>query len=79
MNNIALRKYIQMFELLDLETKLELLAKLTDNINRTFKKPKRDKTELLDSLCGSWDDIDDAIIDEIYNSRTTSNREIELD
>ena len=57
MKDIVLNKYVRMFELLDMEAKLKLLTQLTENINKTFKKPEKDKNELLEALCGSWKDI----------------------
>lgn len=79
MENFVLDKYMRMFDLLDIEAKLELLTRLTDNINKSFKKPKKNKEALLDALCGTWSDVDDSIIDDIYSSRTISDRQIDLD
>lgn len=79
MEEIVLNKYIRMFDLLDLEAKLELLARLSENVHHSFKKPKRNKDDLLESISGSWSDVDDRIVDDIYNSRTISKREIDLD
>ncbi len=79
MEEVILNKYVRMFDLLDIETKLELLARLSDNVNKTFREPKKNKSELLESISGSWSTIDDSIIDEIYSSRTISEREIDFD
>jgi hypothetical protein len=68
-----------MFDLLDIEAKLELMARLSENINQTFRRPEKNKNDLLESLSGSWTDVDDNIIDDIYASRTVSEREINLD
>lgn len=43
------------------------------------EKTKKDKNILLESLCGAWSDVDDGIVDEIYNLRTSSDRKIDLD
>jgi hypothetical protein len=79
MSEIVLNKYIRMFDLLDLEAKLELLARLSENVNRSFKSPRDDKHALLESLSGSWEDVDDSIVDEIYSSRTTSDKGIDFE
>lgn len=79
MEKIIMNNYIRMFDLLEIENKIELLARLSDNVNKTFRKPKKDKNELLESISGAWADIDDDIVDDIYNSRTFSSREIDLD
>jgi hypothetical protein len=55
------------------------LARLSENVNRSFKHPKDDKHALLESLSGSWEDVDDSVIDEIYSSRTTSDKEIDFE
>ena len=68
-----------MFDLLNMEAKLELLARLSENVHRSFNKPNKDKSELLESLSGSWSDVDENIVDEIYNSRTISDRNIDFD
>lgn len=68
-----------MFNFLEIESKIELLARLTDNVNKTFRKSKKDKNELLESVSGAWATVNSDIVEEIYRSRTTSNREINLD
>lgn len=79
MKEIVVDKYVRMFDLLNIEAKIDLLAKLTENIKNTFKKAGRDKKMLLESLNGSWQDIDESIVSEIYQSRTTSHREVDFD
>lgn len=71
---MVLEKYVSMFDLLNIETKIALLARLSDNLNQSFRKTKRDKKELFESLAGSWADVDDSIVEDIYNSRTYSER-----
>jgi hypothetical protein len=79
MNPLFLDKYMRMFDLLDIEAKLELMTKFSENISQTFKQSRKDKTELLESLSGSWADVDNSIVDDIYNSRTLSDKGINLD
>ena len=79
MDNFIVNRYIRMFESLDVEVKLELLSKLSESIKSSFKKSNENKNDLLEELAGSWSDIDDGIVDEIYRSRTMSTREISLD
>jgi hypothetical protein len=78
MNPLFLDKYMRMFDLLDIEAKLELMTKFSENISQTFKQSRKDKTELLESLSGSWADVDNSIVDDIYNSRTLSDKGINL-
>lgn len=79
MEDFVFNRYIRMFDLLDVETKLELLAKLTENINKSFKRQTTDKYKLLDTLCGAWGDVDDGIVEDIYHARTTSDKAINFD
>ncbi len=78
MEEVIINRYLKMFDLLDIETKLELLVRLSDNVNRSFKRAEKDKADLLDSISGSWSDVDDRIVEEIYTARTLSNREVDL-
>lgn len=79
MDNIVVNSYLSIFDRLDLDSKLALLAGLTENIRASISAPKTDKTKLLYELAGSWSDVDEGIIDEIYISRTVSERDITFD
>jgi len=80
MENFIISRYLKMFEALTIEVKLELLSKLTENIKSSFKQPETNKEQLLDELCGAWNDIDEEkMIKDIYESRTISNKVISLD
>lgn len=80
MENLIISKYVKLFELMSLESKIELLSKLADSIKSEFSGEKEpDKKELSRELFGAWADIDDDITEIIYSSRTTSDRDINLD
>ena len=81
MNNITISKYIKLFEPLSLELKIELLSALTDSIKKGLVKKEKevDKEKLGRELFGAWADVDDDITAIIYDSRTTSDREINFD
>ena len=72
---------MRMFDSLELKDKLEMLSQMTENIKKSIEEPKPpvDKMALLEELCGSWADMDDKVIQEIYGRRTISDREINLD
>jgi len=57
MDNSIISKYTQLFDTLGLETKLELLSRLTASIQKGFKK--NENPNLLDEIAGSWSDVDD--------------------
>ena len=73
-------KYMKLFELMSLELKIELLSRLADSIKSGYAGDREpDKKELSRELFGAWADMDDDITEIIYSSRTTSDREINLD
>ena len=73
-------KYVKLFELMSLELKIELLSRLADSIKSGYSEDREpDKKELSRELFGAWADMDDDITELIYSSRTTSDREINLD
>lgn len=79
MKNPSIDMYVKLFDVLDMEAKLELLARLSDNIKHSFHKKPRDKQALLEGLAGAWEEVDDSLVEEIYAARTVSSREINLD
>ena len=73
-------KYMKLFELMSLELKIELLSRLADSIKSGYAGDREpDKKELSRELFGALADMDDDITELIYSSRTTSDREINLD
>ncbi|NBB88176.1 MAG: hypothetical protein GVX96_00105 [Bacteroidetes bacterium] len=65
---------------MSLELKIELLSRLADSIKSGYSGDREpDKKELSRELFGAWADMDDDITELIYSSRTTSDREINLD
>ena len=81
MENLIVSKYMRMLEPLAMEVKLELLSKLTENVKSNFLNTAStvNKENLLEELSGSWKDVDENIIGEIFQSRTTSNKLIDLE
>lgn len=81
MENLVLSYYMKLFESLSIDSKLALLSALTENVRKNLKRDEeKSKLELLSELAGSWSDIDDeALIKNIYNDRTHSDRAINFD
>ena len=80
MENYIVSRYLKLFEALTMEVKLELLAKLTESVKHSFKKPKPDKNVLLEQLYGAWSEVDEEnMIDSIYSTRTISEKNISFD
>ena len=66
---------------LSTESKLEILSELTEDLKANFNTDKKeDKKALLEKLSGAWKDdpvLDsDELIEDIYNSRTISDKNI---
>jgi hypothetical protein len=80
MENVILSKYERLFDSLSLELKIELLSRLTESIKNSLPtKEKSNKEELLHELYGSWSEMGEDLTKVIYDSRTISDREINLD
>jgi len=81
MENLIVSKYMRLIEPLSMEAKLELLSKLAENVktNLADKSPAVDKEKLMEELSGSWKDMDDNIIEEIFRNRANSQKEISLE
>ena len=81
MENVAVNKLMRLINPLSLESKLEILTKLSLELKLEYNKARiASKQEAkLDALFGAWKDMDDMVIDEILMSRTTSNRSISFD
>lgn len=79
MENFIISRYWQMIEPLEIEVKLELIARLTESIKHGFKKSDEEKPKLLDELFGAWGDMDEELINDLYKSRSISDKEISFD
>lgn len=80
MENILLTSYMNPFKALSLESRLELLAQLTESIKTEVSlKSSTQKGELLDELFGAWADTDEGMTAKIYESRTSSDRTFTFD
>jgi len=79
MENLIVDRYMRLIEPLPFEIKLELISKIFENIKTNINKPGVSKDKLLDELYGSWEDVDDSIVEDILTRRTISEKEINLD
>lgn len=79
MENLIVERYMRLIEPLPFEIKLALISKIFENLKTNIGRPEVSKDELINELYGSWDDVDDSIIEDIYSRRTISEREINLD
>lgn len=79
MDNSIVNRYMKLIEPLAFNLKLELLSRLSRSLKSNLVKHPEDKEKLLDELAGSWSDVDDNLIKSIYDSRSSSDKEIDLD
>lgn len=79
MDNTIVNRYMKLIEPLAINLKLELLSRLSESLKNNFVKQSQDKEKLLEELSGSWSDVDDDVLKDIYNSRSNSDKEIGLD
>jgi len=79
MENIAVSRLMRLINSLSIESKLEILSKLSDNLKKTFNTEKTTKENLLDDLFGSWSDMSDSVSKDIFESRTNSDRDLSFD
>lgn len=81
MSNAVLNNYVRLFESLPIDTRLSLLTALTESLRSSFTLPSEHrKRELFNRLAGAWSDVDgDAMIEDIYERRTISDRDLSFD
>jgi hypothetical protein len=79
MEALIINKLMRLITPLTTELKLELLSKISSDLKTNFKSNKTEKEVLLEELCGAWSDMDDNLEKEIMESRTISERVIDLD
>ena len=79
MDNTIVNRYMKLIEPLAINLKLELLSRLSQSLKSNFVKQPQDKEKLLEELSGSWSDVDDDVLKDIYKSRSSSDKEIGLD
>lgn len=76
-----LDNYVRLFESLPVDTRLSLMAALTDSLRTSLNQgASARKRELFTQLAGAWSDVDDqAMIEDIYSSRTISDRDLNFE
>lgn len=81
MGNLMLDNYVRLFESLPIDTRLSLMNALTDSLRSSLTLTSSErKRELFVQLAGAWSDVDDeAMIEDIYSSRTISDRDFNFD
>lgn len=79
MENISVIRLMRLIKPLSFELKLEVLSELTNNLKVRFKSEENQKENLLNELFGSWNETSEGLVENIYNSRVNSSRNISLD
>ena len=79
MENIAVTRLMRLINSLSIESKLEILSKLSENLKVSFNSNKSTKESLLEELFGSWSETGDDLLKDILDSRTSSDRNLSFD
>ena len=79
-SNVEIRNIMGLIHALSLEGKLEIMNRLTREIRADVPtKLDENMDDLVDRLYGAWKDVDQSVFDGIVESRTISDRDIDLD
>lgn len=79
-SNVEIKNIMDLIHALSLEGKLEIMNRLTREIRADVPTKVNENTDdLVDRLYGAWKDVDQSVFDEIIESRTVSDRDIDLD
>ncbi len=76
MDNIAVSRLMRLINGLSIESKLEILTKLSENLKKNFNSEKQTKENLLDELFGLWNDTNVNLANDILESRTSSDKDL---
>ncbi|KGE87119.1 MAG: hypothetical protein ACE362_15855 [Phaeodactylibacter xiamenensis] len=78
---LEINNIMKLIHALSLEGKLEIMNRLSSEIKSDIPPQSNDieKSVLVDRLYGAWKDIDEDIFKSILESRTLSERDINLD
>ena len=79
MSNLVVDSYLSIIDRMDLDSKLALLAGLTESIRTSINKPAENKLERFNALYGVWEDMDDSIVEDIYAGRMIPEDDITFD
>lgn len=77
--NIDISEIMKLIHPLSTNSKLEILSRLTNELKSNISSQEVNKKKLLNQLYGSWKNIDENLIEEILEARTTSEKEIDFD
>ena len=79
MDKIAVSRLMKLINGLSIESKLEILSKLSENVKKSFNSGKHTKENLLDELFGLWNDTNENLANDILESRTSSDKDLSFD
>jgi len=80
MENMAVARLMRVINSLSIESKLEILSKLSENLKISLNSKNSHRENLLEELSGSWNEmIGDETLKDIIGSRTTAGRDISFD
>ena len=79
MENILITRLMRLINSLSIESKREILSKLSDSLKNSLSPNNNSKDRLLDELCGAWSDESSDLANDILNSRSISNKDVSFE
>lgn len=80
MENLTVNWLMSLIKPLSIENKLEIISKISNSLKGFYSSnAKKNKEKLLAELNGVWSKTDSGLVNEIYESRSISTRDINLD
>ncbi len=70
--NVEIREIMKLLHPLSVNSKLEIISKLTEELKADLPLETERKKKLLNELYGSWSDVKDKVVEEIISSRFAS-------
>ena len=65
MESVLVNRFLRLMAPLSMESKFEVISKLTEKLKMTRDAETTSKERLLDELCGSWSGLDDDLAVEL--------------
>ncbi len=75
-NTKLIDTYLELIGKMGHNNKLELISRLSSSMKEDISQERNDKIALLNELSGAWSDMEDGLIEDIFESRTLSDKEI---
>lgn len=76
MEYTSINQLMELLTPLSLEMKMEIVSRLSKQVQTNENSRKKNKQELLNSLVGAWKDTSESLTDDILKARVISDKNI---